>query len=52
MKKFAFVSIVLCFSVFMAGGQVPETDSLALVALYDSTDGAGWIVNTNWLQPG
>jgi len=25
------------------------TDSLALVALYDSTDGANWTNNTNWL---
>ena len=28
-----------------------ETDSLALVALYDSTDGANWTNNTNWLNP-
>ena len=26
-----------------------EADSLALVALFDSTGGAGWLVNTNWL---
>ncbi|MFC1543114.1 leucine-rich repeat domain-containing protein [Candidatus Neomarinimicrobiota bacterium] len=26
-----------------------EQDSLALVALYDSTDGANWTDNTNWL---
>ncbi|NQU80596.1 MAG: immunoglobulin domain-containing protein, partial [Bacteroidetes bacterium] len=26
-----------------------HTDSLALVALYDSTDGANWTNNTNWL---
>lgn len=25
------------------------SDSLALVALYDSTNGAGWTTNTNWL---
>ena len=29
--------------------QVLEQDSLALVALYDSTDGANWIIKTNWL---
>ncbi len=28
---------------------VNETDSLALVALYNSTDGANWTDNTNWL---
>jgi Leucine-rich repeat (LRR) protein len=52
MKKIAFVSIVLCLSVFMAGGQVPESDSLALVALYDSTNGPGWTVSDGWLQTG
>ncbi|MEJ2627286.1 MAG: T9SS type A sorting domain-containing protein [bacterium] len=29
--------------------QVLEQDSLALVALYDSTDGANWEDNSNWL---
>ena len=28
---------------------VPETECEALVALYDSTNGAGWVDNTNWL---
>ncbi len=27
-------------------------DSLALVALYNATDGPNWTYNTNWLQPG
>ncbi|MBK8566692.1 MAG: hypothetical protein IPN76_26025 [Saprospiraceae bacterium] len=31
---------------------VPIADSLALVALYDSTNGAGWTNNTNWLVSG
>jgi len=30
--------------------QVLEQDSLALVALYDSTDGTNWTNNTNWLS--
>ena len=29
--------------------QVAEADSLALVALYNATDGANWADNTNWL---
>jgi len=29
--------------------QVSGKDSLALVALYDSTDGANWVESTNWL---
>ncbi|MCK4981114.1 MAG: DUF1565 domain-containing protein, partial [Candidatus Delongbacteria bacterium] len=35
------VSITIPFDLY--------TDSLALVALYDSTDGANWTDNTNWL---
>jgi Leucine-rich repeat (LRR) protein len=30
------------------GTAVSETDSLALVALYDATNGASWTNNTNW----
>ena len=30
-------------------GQVVEKDSLALIALYDSTNGSNWTDNTNWL---
>jgi Leucine-rich repeat (LRR) protein len=30
-------------------GTVPTSDSLALVALYNSTNGAGWANKTNWL---
>ncbi len=30
----------------------PARDSLALVALYNSTDGPNWTNNTNWLVPG
>lgn len=30
--------------------QVSEQDSLALVALYTTTDGPGWADNTNWLM--
>ncbi len=29
-----------------------EADSLALVALYNATDGQNWVNNTNWLVPG
>ncbi|MEQ8714566.1 MAG: T9SS type A sorting domain-containing protein [Cyclobacteriaceae bacterium] len=36
---------VLC----SAKAQVNEQDSLALVALYESTDGDNWINNDNWL---
>jgi Leucine-rich repeat (LRR) protein len=52
MKNRVYVLLLLCFFVFIAGGQVPESDSLALVALYDSTNGPGWTASTNWLQTG
>ena len=32
-----------------ARAQVNETDSLALVALYNATDGPNWRDNANWL---
>jgi len=34
----------------IAAAQVSEQDSLALAALYDSTNGADWTNNTNWLS--
>lgn len=36
----------------ITSGQVPESDSLALVALYNSTNGDEWTNRNNWLQPG
>jgi len=34
---------------FRAAGTYRESDSLALVAFYNATNGPGWIKNTNWL---
>ena len=31
-------------------GSVVEADSLALVALYESTGGPNWFSNRNWLE--
>lgn len=50
---FSFVLAVLLvagFNVGTAPAQVPEIDSLALVALYNSTNGDNWTNNTNWLS--
>ena len=49
---FNFVGILL-FSSFIllqtySSAQITEQDSLALVALYDSTGGDSWINNSNW----
>ncbi len=52
MKKSILFYLLMFVSFAFAGGQVCENDSLALVALYDSTNGGGWTDNTNWLQPG
>jgi len=47
--------VIPVFFLFLVGmnqnlsAQVPVQDSLALVALYDSTNGANWTNNTNWL---
>jgi len=49
---FSFISILLfsCFILLQtySSAQVIEQDSLALVALYDSTSGDSWTNNSNW----
>ncbi|MBN1997899.1 hypothetical protein JW935_10130 [candidate division KSB1 bacterium] len=56
MKKFS-VTVWIVFVVILLNGvkhvlpaQVFEQDSLALVAFYESTNGAEWDNNTNWLS--
>jgi Leucine-rich repeat (LRR) protein len=57
MKKSLIISLaILTFHLFPMGlsqnvsAQVIPQDSLALVSLYDSTNGASWTDNTNWLS--
>lgn len=50
MKKFLPTAFALCFSVTQCFAQVNEQDSLALVALYNNTNGAGWTNKANWLS--
>jgi Leucine-rich repeat (LRR) protein len=46
-----FVLILsLAFCLQNISAQVNKTDSLALVDLYDSTNGNHWTLNRNWLQ--
>jgi len=52
MKKSFLLAFMIGAGLSTAYGQVPESDSLALVALYNSTNGDGWTDNSNWLQPG
>lgn len=51
MKKFCKFLCIVFFMMngFRATAQVLTQDSLALVALYNSTDGANWLQKTNWL---
>jgi len=46
------LSFVLLLLGMSARSQVLTQDSLALVALYNATGGAGWTDHTNWLEPG
>ena len=45
----ALIAFAFVFSFFQLSAQVDETDSLALVELYNSADGDNWSNNSNWL---
>ena len=50
--KFTLVLLVLALTICkpnFSSAQVDVQDSLALVALYNSTDGANWKNHDNWL---
>ncbi|MBN2413490.1 T9SS type A sorting domain-containing protein [candidate division KSB1 bacterium] len=53
MIKMKFFIVALLFlsigQIFNLSAQVAEQDSLALIALFDSTDGVNWTNNDNWL---
>ncbi len=46
---YPFLLTVMLFPAAQLKGQVNVTDSLALVDLYNSTNGNGWTNKTNWL---
>ena len=50
MRKFLSVSLLLLLISLAAAShaQVPQIERDALVALYNSTDGANWTDNTGW----
>lgn len=48
-SRVKFLVLLVLFTNSNSFGQVIASDSLALVALYNSTDGANWTNNTNWL---
>ena len=52
MKKITLLFATIIFSVACAPkllAQIDKGDSLALVDIYNITDGANWTTNTNWL---
>jgi hypothetical protein len=50
MKKIIFVSIIFLLIAGKAKTQVNIQDSLALVDLYNATNGTSWTNSTNWLS--
>jgi len=50
MKSLLFCCVfALCANMYTAKAQVNVQDSLALVDLYNSTNGPNWSNHTNWL---
>lgn len=47
MKKYILISLSLLYGT-LTTAQVPQIEHDALMALYNSTDGANWVDNTNW----
>jgi hypothetical protein len=51
MKHYLLLSLIMPALFITAGiSQVSEQDSLALVALYQSTNGPNWTIDSNWLS--
>lgn len=48
LKKLFPFFLLLCLSPFVAQATVPAEERDALMALYNDTNGAGWIDNSNW----
>ena len=51
MKRFLLValSLALLSVVNISYAQIPQEERDALIALYNSTDGANWKDNTGWM---
>ncbi len=49
MRKIIFVAVAVLFSWNTASAQIPPIERDALIALYNSTNGATWSDSTNWL---
>ena len=49
MRKSVIIAVLVLIPVSLAHAQIPAIERAALIALYDSTDGANWTTDTNWL---
>jgi len=49
MRKSILVAVLVLIPMSYADAQIPTVEREALIALYNSTDGANWSNNTNWL---
>lgn len=49
-KHYVLIILILGLNSNFVKAQVSESDSLALVALFSSTNGGSWTTSTNWLS--
>ncbi len=49
MRKSVLIVVLALIPVSFAQAQIPTAERDALIALYNSTDGANWSNNNNWL---
>lgn len=49
MRIFVLATVMVLIPMGYADAQIPPIERDALIALYDSTDGANWSDNSNWL---
>jgi len=49
MRKSVLVIVLALIQISYAHAQIPAVERAALIALYDSTNGAGWTDSTDWL---
>ena len=49
MRISALLAVVVLIPMSYADAQMPPAERDALIALYNSTDGANWWDNTGWL---
>ncbi len=51
MQKSVLLAVLVLIPLGYADAQIPQVERDALIALWNSTDGANWSDNTRWLEP-